>query len=180
MPRRTIPDADRCMQVDRAGRRCRSPHLPEQTLCYYHYKKVHSSPRSPAEHPYFVAARLLPAGASLNSPAEVAEFLTRVMREMVEGHLAPKQASTLSYLCQTVLMSMQKAAASSSAPPPDEASLESQFDNLAAAISSALQPNPIRKPDSAPEHHNQQPTTDNPQPVTEHGTQNTEHQFGLS
>lgn len=153
MPRCKLLDSERCLYTTLKGRRCAKPRMPEHGVCYYHFRdaRIEAAKKEASSQ---AAQRLLPAASTFERPSDVADFLAAVVREVIEGHLSPSHASALTYLGQTILASMNQkdrpAAADAPAPPPDEATLQSQFDNLAAAISSALQPAPTHSTETAP------------------------------
>lgn len=128
------------MSTDRAGRRCRSHRLQgEYTMCYFHWNLSHHKSEKPAAtaHPLAVAMRLMPAGTHLDNADAVRCLLTSVIREMIEGSISTKQASTIAYLTQNVLLSMQHAQREAAHEPPHpmlHADPEATVDQLAQAL----------------------------------------------
>ena len=106
-----LPDLSRCMYTDAIGRRCRFPRLDgDYTLCFIHYenttrKLARSAPKVLSQ---LVADQLFPADIRLDSAQAVKELLTRVLREVAAGNLSTRQASSIAYLGQLILLSLQQ------------------------------------------------------------------------
>lgn len=168
MPRKKVipPDHERCLHANSVGYRCRRLRLPsdetyQHTLCFVHYnRQVRSSQPSPAiplsARPDVVAFRLLPPDTSLNNAEAVNLLLTRVFREVAEGHLSTKQASTLAYLGQLILATLPHLHREAAAAPPHpilQGDPDAALVSMTQALQSFLVPNPSSAPPVAASPH---------------------------
>lgn len=176
------PDHDRCLHYDSIGRRCTRLRLPsdetfQHTLCFYHYNRnAQSSQPSPAiplsARPDVVAFRLLPADATLRTAEAVNLLLTRVFREVAEGHLSPKQASTLAYLGQLILSTvphLQREAATVATHPILSTSPEATLDALTRALQSMLVPDSPQTTTNLASHDSADSSSDSCDASVAHG-----------
>jgi hypothetical protein len=98
--------ADLCTFTFADGRQCRTPRSPSHLcLCTFHARKeVQAQAAEKLGHDvsYFFSGEYL-------SACDLSIALGRLFPAVVQGHIKPKTASTLAYLAQTLLQTIQLA-----------------------------------------------------------------------
>ncbi|HMD41126.1 MAG TPA: hypothetical protein VKH15_17700 [Candidatus Acidoferrum sp.] len=97
---------DLCTFTFADGRQCRSPHSPTHLhLCTFHARKEAQAQAAASlseDVSYFFSGEYL-------SATDLSNALGRLFPAVVQGHIKPKTASTLAYLAQTLLQTIQLA-----------------------------------------------------------------------
>jgi len=98
--------ADLCTFTFADGRQCRTPHSPTHLhLCTFHARKeaqAQAASNLGRDVSYFFSGEYL-------SACDLSIALGRLFPAVVQGHIKPKTASTLAYLAQTLLQTIQLA-----------------------------------------------------------------------
>ena len=135
MPRKNLPDYERCNYTTPAGRRCCKGRMTDSVwLCYYHFtaqeeKNKRDAARALQREAQSKVAELL-FRERLDSVDSVTRFLARLARRVADGKLEPRIGSSLAYIGQVILTSTlhgdrQRAQAAAAAAEAAEAEANS-------------------------------------------------------
>ncbi|HEY2547873.1 MAG TPA: hypothetical protein VGI46_17505 [Candidatus Acidoferrum sp.] len=102
----SLDRADLCTFTFADGRQCRTPHSPAHLhLCTFHARKeaqAQAAAHLGEDVSYFFSGEYL-------SACDLSNALGRLFAAVVQGDVKPKTASTLAYLAQTLLQTIQVA-----------------------------------------------------------------------
>jgi hypothetical protein len=104
------PDQFQCRHIFTDGRRCASPCLRAEELCYYH----HTTRRPIAKAPARKARRgtfLLPSPADLMDRSGIQLAIAEVLQRIASNDIDPRRAGLLLYGLQTASINLPKAPA---------------------------------------------------------------------